>query len=728
MATAIGPVAELSPARSPALLVPSEPPRPVGEGEESADAGGLSPAKLLHAVRRRWLIAIPLALAMAVAVFYGAESQLTPVYTARTMLHVSNAQPTLLYADLGGRTDHANYQRTQIATVKSRLVRQTVVRDLASLELATLRANPDPVAWLEKEIQADYTVAPEILRISLKGTNPDELLLVLNAIREAYMREILNKDHNERVARLGQLKELAAKHDTNVKLLRQKMAIKAEGLGARDVAALRVKYEQLTAQIHGLQTELLFYQAAIQRSEITTSSPDDPPADPTTVETALEPVFLNDLVADRIRKNIARIETRIVGLRSLKGYENDEEYKQLVMELAREQSALAKRREVLRGLVVDQVKATAKYRQTLETEALRRIAAGAKQYLPLLDAEIKRREGTAKELAGGIADLELLRSEMTQQEEQLRLVNSKIQALDVELQAPPRARVIEEAVIVETPRWDRPVKYAGAPAFGAFFVVLLFIAWLDVRRGRVDGTADIAAARIRVIGAVPTVQARVLPVFNPPEQAGARREYLRLTDAIDMARAVIAPVLMAEPGYTLVVASAAEGEGKTVLSGHLAVRFARSGRRTLLIDTDIRRPQIHRLFGLRRGPGFGELISGQATLAEVATPGPVPGLDVISAGNCDAWTVAELLDQRFPDVIQAVKLEYDVVIIDTAPLLTAPESLAFSRAGDGVVLSVMRDVSRLPGVLASYERLLSVNACVLGAIVTGDAPAQYASY
>jgi Mrp family chromosome partitioning ATPase len=115
-------------------------------------------------------------------------------------------------------------------------------------------------------------------------------------------------------------------------------------------------------------------------------------------------------------------------------------------------------------------------------------------------------------------------------------------------------------------------------------------------------------------------------------------------------------------------------------------------------------------------------------LCDIAAAGPVPGLDVISAGNCDARTVAELLDRRFPELLRAVRGRYDVVILDTAPLLVASESLALARAADGVVLSVMRDVSRLPDVLACHERLLATNARVLGAVVTGDSPAQYASY
>jgi capsular exopolysaccharide synthesis family protein len=195
-----------------------------------------------------------------------------------------------------------------------------------------------------------------------------------------------------------------------------------------------------------------------------------------------------------------------------------------------------------------------------------------------------------------------------------------------------------------------------------------------------------------------------------------------------MARAVIAPVLAAARGYGLVVTSASAGEGKTVVSAHLAARFARSGLRTLLIDTDVRQPKIAQFFGLKSGPGFGEWVSGATDLSEIAVRGPVAGLDIVVAGGCDARTVAELIDLRFPELLRAAKQEYDVVVLDTAPLLCTPETLALSRLADGVLLAAMRDVSRVAGIQSCTERLAAINAHVLGAVVTGGVPVRYGPY
>ncbi|MDB5311338.1 MAG: capsular exopolysaccharide biosynthesis protein [Gemmataceae bacterium] len=721
----------LSERSAPALADSHEAPRRSREGEDGAEpASGPTPTQVLHAMRRRWLVALPLAGATAAIVYLGAQSQLTPVYTARTLVHVGADRRSILYDNVGTRPDTANYQRTQIATVKSRLVRQVVVHDLGPLNLATLRTKADPVGWLEKEIVADYTVAPEILRVTMKGGETGELLLILNAVRDAYLREVVNRDLADLSSRLTNLKDLAAKHDARLKTQRHKLSRLAESFGARDLTSLRVKYEYTTNRVQTLQSEVLLARLEAQRGEAAPPTPkDDPALAPPAVEAALDRAVATDLIAEGLRKEVERLEKKLAAFeRRLLNYEADPEYRQGQVEIDTLRTTLTRRRESLRGVATEQLRAAAKLQQPAVVVVSDRPPVTGKHQIALLEAEIQRKERVTGELAKCIAELELLQGEIVSQEEQLALVNSKIRPLDVELQAPPRAEVVEEAVIVETPRVERTLKLAGAPAGIAFFAVLFFVTWLDLRRGRVNGSADLGPARVRVIGALPAVRPNVLPVFALPTQNRARREYLQLTDALDMTRAVIAPVLAAAPGYTLVVTSPAAGEGKTVLSAHLAARFARSGLRTLLIDTDARRPKIDRLLGLKRGTGFGEWASGLVSLSEVVKQGPVPGLDVITAGGCDPQTVADLLDLRFPELLRAAKQEYAIVILDTAPLLSAPDSLALSRLADGVVLSVMRDVSRLAEIRACTERLASINAHVLGAVVTGDVHAHDGSY
>lgn len=714
------------------LAVVRATPAPRVESEEVAEAGSaLFAQQVLHGLRRTWLIAIPLATIAAGIVYLVAESRLTPLYTARTMLHVGADNPGLLYDNITGRPDTSNFQRTQIATVKSRLVRQTAVRTLEPLALKTLTTKDDPLGWMEKELQADFTVAPEILRITMKGSEPDELIVILNTVRDTYLREIVNKDRSYRESRLEELRQLASKYEGVLKSQRGHMTARAEAHGVRGLPALRGNYEYLQGRIYALQNDLLLARLELESAEAVPSPEvkDKLLPNPAAVESALERAVATDLESGKLRQDIERLEKKREELRRrLLSYMDDADYKLVGNELATRQRALADRRKALRLIVEEELRTGQPVLKPVVPAGPRWSTPVLKQQIALLEAEIKKKMEEADTIARGVEELDVLKAEYNSQEAQLHLVKDKMRPFEVELQTAPRAGVIEEAVITETPKWDHALKRAVAPAGVAFFGVLALVIWLDLRRGRVNGSADLEAARIRVIGAVPAVNSNVLPAFAPPVQGRANQEYLRLTDAMEMTRAVISPILARAHGYTLVVTSAAAGEGKTVVSAHLAARFARSGVRTLLIDTDVRRPKLDQLFGMESGPGFGEWVTGEAGLTQIALPGPVPGLDIIVAGRCDARLVAEQIDLRFPELLDAARQEYDVIVLDTAPLLCCPETLALSRMADGVVLSVMRDVSRISGVQACTERLASINTEVLGAVVTGDSPARYASY
>src|SRR5262245_24954457 len=123
---------------------------------------------LLYAARRRWRLALFLGLVCATSAGSAVWYTQTEKYIARTMVLI-NAQAPILVADPRDRSDFGSYQRTQVAYVKSRLVLNAALRDPKVAELKSVREHSQPVLWLEKEIQVDFSVAPEVLRIQMTG-------------------------------------------------------------------------------------------------------------------------------------------------------------------------------------------------------------------------------------------------------------------------------------------------------------------------------------------------------------------------------------------------------------------------------------------------------------------------------------------------------------------------------------------------------------------------------
>src|SRR5207245_6677801 len=121
-----------------------------------------------------------------------------PKYTARTLLHVEAIPPAVAFQIGENRADFFTYQRTQMALIKTRLVLTAAVHHPEVRELQCVVNQLDPVQWLEKELQVDFKIATEILIISMSGDGPEELKALVNAVKRAYLQEIVYKDTQRR--------------------------------------------------------------------------------------------------------------------------------------------------------------------------------------------------------------------------------------------------------------------------------------------------------------------------------------------------------------------------------------------------------------------------------------------------------------------------------------------------------------------------------------------------
>ena len=178
---------------------------------------------------------------------------------------------------------------------------------------------------------------------------------------------------------------------------------------------------------------------------------------------------------------------------------------------------------------------------------------------------------------------------------------------------------------------------------------------------------------------------------------------------------------------TLLVTSAVDGEGKTSLAGHLAISLTRAGLRTLLVDGDVQAPSAHALFGIPAAPGLCEVLRGEAAAADAVRPTALPGLSVLPAGEWDLIARQALVGHRWKAIKEELEAGYDFVVVDSGPVLLVSDSLLMARDADGVLLSVLLDVSRVASVEETRDRLKTVGANVLGVVVNGVVTPSYRS-
>ncbi|MCR9293751.1 MAG: polysaccharide biosynthesis tyrosine autokinase [bacterium] len=204
-----------------------------------------------------------------------------------------------------------------------------------------------------------------------------------------------------------------------------------------------------------------------------------------------------------------------------------------------------------------------------------------------------------------------------------------------------------------------------------------------------------------------------------------------MKDANEAYRAIRTSVYFSESGAAnrvIQITSPSPGDGKSTLAANLAVSIAQSGRSVLLIDADMRRPRIAKLFGLESSTGLGEVILGKATLEEALAQSPVKMLSLL-ASNKQVRNPSELLShQHFQDVLDTVRESYDYVIVDTPPVLAVADACAVAARVDGVLLTIRLRRDSKPAATQAGNALGSVGSRVLGVVVNGVARGEGYDY
>lgn len=162
-----------------------------------------------------------------------------------------------------------------------------------------------------------------------------------------------------------------------------------------------------------------------------------------------------------------------------------------------------------------------------------------------------------------------------------------------------------------------------------------------------------------------------------------------------------------KPRRVVLVTSTGPEEGKSTVLANLAVSLAQSGRRTLVIDTDLRRPSLHRLFALPNARGLVDLLAGDASVEETIQSGRIEGLDVLSSGTL-APNPAELIESvRLHERIAGLREDYDYVLLDSPPAGGLIDASLLCSLADGVLFVVERggfDLKTLRSALRQLER------------------------
>ncbi len=183
------------------------------------------------------------------------------------------------------------------------------------------------------------------------------------------------------------------------------------------------------------------------------------------------------------------------------------------------------------------------------------------------------------------------------------------------------------------------------------------------------------------------------------------------------------------PIDTLLVTSAAQSDDKSFVLANLAVTFAQSGNRTILVDCDLRRPAQHEIWGIANERGLTTMIledGAMATPPLVQTE--IPNLQILPSGTLPPVPADVLSSQRMGEVIGVLKARAHYLLFDAPPVLAATDAAVLGAKLDGVVLVVRVGITRRDQAARARQALERVHVRVLGAVMTNSPRESGGSY
>lgn len=356
--------------------------------------------------------------------------------------------------------------------------------------------------------------------------------------------------------------------------------------------------------------------------------------------------------------------------------------------------------------------------EILELETRVEVLAGQEQQL---GKKIKQQEDEIKKLSSSSIDLEMERKKIDRADTVLANIDEQRAKLQVELGANPQVRLLQPAFPPRS-QSKRGIRIALTilATIAGLCLPIACITWWDTRGHRVNSPNDVSQGLgLTVLGSVPTIPARAVRQLGSSSSKRHQTWHLRLTESIDGIAARLLRQAEVNQTRVILISSATSGEGKTTLATQLAMSLARNGRRTVLVDFDLRRPAFDKVLGLPLEPGISEVLRGQSDASEAVHETGTHNLHVVTAGRWDRSALSALANGGAGRLFDALREEYEFVIVDAAPILPVADTRFVSQHVDSVVLSVFRDISRTPKIAAACEILEAFGVGCVEAVVTG---------
>jgi succinoglycan biosynthesis transport protein ExoP len=698
------------------------------------------PPSVLDALRRRWYIAVLVTVLIVAAALPAVWLLIKPRYVVTGAIHVAPLQPRILTGepDRGEISDYDSFMNTQAAMVLSTDVLQGVANQLKSTDLAFFREDGnrllaritrligvaprsrEPVEVLRKAItKGTISATPlrrtELISVTVKSRDESEATRIVNAFRINFKSRYDGSSELRTNKTLQELKDqektLSAKiDDAHDKISQQSQTYGTTQLDSRQQMEMQRQTTLWTEQAR-LESREIGLKASIAALEQAGDSNTPPEA-----LIAARKEYINaDSMVKELTTSIVQLKRDILIAKQRLAPENPE--------IAREEATLATFEESLK-------EKEAELTQEFEAQVADRAVATNKQRLASLKAELGQillykknlaealtsQETTTKEVGKASVNLQDLQFDLGVNQQLHEQIVRRINDIEMERQRGTRIQTPGDPEIASIE--DKRAKYSAVVVFLALGCGF----GLAILRDRMDKTLQSPDDVTRQLD---------LPVIGTTTSSRTVKAALfaeHLASDYQTIRTNLSLLTVGGMPKKLAVSSAGTREGKTTFAVNLATSLAKSGKKVLLVDGDLRKPDIGYMLGILNGSaGLQDVLLGgnpNDAIHLVASS----GLHVLLANPRNLADAYELLTSTMAaEQIERLSRQYDHLIVDTPPALAFPDALVWAKLTDAVVLVSFAGQTTAPELKEARERFGRIRAHVLGAVLS-NVPVYHSLY
>ena len=608
----------------------------------------------------------------------------------------------------------------------------------ALLELPELReisGQEDPVAWIARRLKAIRIGKSELYEVSFIGKYPESSGKVVQAIVDTYMRFHSSESDTQRQRVLELLSEEQAVRDHDIDLKRDKLKELTKQAGGDEAIVLDVgrgknaskrSVGQSGGLLTNLQEKLVTAEVEIEVSRARVAAlREEHSRDAGTAEAKTDTSIDDDPRIAKLKLELYHKQAtmRMLARKAVQRTRVEDDIRKIDQELA------ASKEHVRLQNLKDAEGQALSGRQDALTKAEKELA-DQQRMAAMLREKIDSQRGEKADHGDKSLELEFARSELESAEEIRRLIADRAIHLTTESRAPGQVQIVQKPKTPQFPEGPTLAKKMSMVGLIVFFAPFgLFLGWDMLHRRIYEREQLEQECELTMVGEIATLPSR--PMF--PKPGGSRAYELQshlYEESVNALRTTLTVDERLKDKGVFVVASAVSGEGKTNLSTQLAMSWSLAIEgRVLIVDADLRSPNVHDLFDIRPEPGLAEVLRRECSLEDAIVMDWGDRLFVLPAGVAKGNSPSHLFSgPRFVEILSQLRSQFDKVIIDVAPLLCASETLMIAKQADGVLLCARHDYSQMGQVKQAYGKLSAAGVNVVGAVLNAAPTRKYSYY